>query len=79
MRRGESGTQTSLQPLERAANVAGAFELTADAKSHVSARHLLLVDDVLTTGATAAECARTLVEQGGARCVTVITFARALA
>ena len=79
VRRGESGTQTSLQPLERAANVAGAFELADDAGAHVMAQHLLLVDDVMTTGATAGECARTLVEQGGARCVTVVTFARALA
>jgi predicted amidophosphoribosyltransferase len=38
---------------------------------------VLLVDDVLTTGATAAECALTLVA-AGARCVTLITFARAL-
>ena len=78
-RRGESGTQTSLQPLERAANVAGAFELADDAAANVKAQHLLLVDDVMTTGATAGECARTLVEQGGARCVTVVTFARAIA
>ena len=79
VRRGESGTQTSLQPLERAANVAGAFELAGEARPHVNTQHLLLVDDVMTTGATAAECARALVEQGGARCVTVVTFARALA
>ena len=78
-RRGESGTQTSLQPLERAANVADAFALAADARPQVAARHLLLVDDVMTTGATAGECARVLVEQGGARCVSVVTFARALA
>ena len=53
VRRGESGTQTSLQPLERAANVAGAFELAVDAHAQVRGQHLLLVDDVMTTGATA--------------------------
>ncbi len=78
VRRGESGTQTSLQPLERAANVAGAFTLDDGARPHAQAQHLLLVDDVMTTGATAGECARALVEQGGARCVSVVTFARAI-
>ncbi|HEX6589285.1 MAG TPA: ComF family protein [Longimicrobiales bacterium] len=78
VRGGDAGTQTSLQPLARAANVAGAFRLADDAAQHVVARHLLLVDDVMTTGATAGECAQVLVEQG-ARCVTVVTFARALA
>jgi predicted amidophosphoribosyltransferase len=43
----------------------------------VAAAHLLLVDDILTTGATAVECARALVD-AGARCITVLTFARAL-
>lgn len=78
VRAGDAGTQTSLQPLERAANVAGAFRLAEDARMHVVAQHLLLVDDVMTTGATASECAQVLVGQG-ARCVTVVTFARALA
>jgi ComF family protein len=65
-------TQTTLQPAARAANVAGAFTLAAD----VSGRHVILVDDVLTTGATAAECANTL-HRAGACCIRLITFARA--
>ena len=78
VRQGEAGTQTRLQPLERAANVADAFRLDPDAaREQVAAKHLLLVDDVMTTGATAAECARALVGQG-ARCVSVVTFARAI-
>lgn len=77
-RRGEADTQTRLQPLERAANVAEAFLLAADAaREPIASKHLLLVDDVMTTGATAAECARVLVGEG-ARCVTVLTFARAI-
>jgi ComF family protein len=69
-------SQIALQPLERAANVAGAFQL-APQRPALDGEHILLVDDVLTTGATSAECAKTLVA-GGARCVSVVTFARAL-
>jgi ComF family protein len=65
-------TQTTLQPAARAANVAGAFAPGADC----AGLHVLLVDDVLTTGATAAECARTLAA-AGVCCVRLITFARA--
>jgi ComF family protein len=71
-----SDTQTALQPLERAANVAGAFRLR-DSTPSLKGAHVLLIDDVLTTGATVSECAQTLVA-GGARCVSVLTFARAL-
>jgi ComF family protein len=67
-----SRTQTTLQPAARAANVAGAFEAAAP----VAGAHIILVDDVLTTGATAAECARVL-DAAGACCVRLITFARA--
>lgn len=70
-------TQTHLQPAARAANVAGAFRVPRSAAPLLQGAHVLLVDDVLTTGATAAECAVTLVA-AGARCVTVVTFARAL-
>jgi predicted amidophosphoribosyltransferase len=65
-------TQTTLQPAARAANVAGAFAPGADC----TGLHVILVDDVLTTGATAVECARTLAT-AGACCVRLITFARA--
>jgi ComF family protein len=65
-------TQTALQPAARAANVAGAFE----AGCAVDGAHIILVDDVLTTGATAAECARVL-DAAGACCIRLVTFARA--
>jgi ComF family protein len=67
-----SRTQTALQPAARAANVAGAFAPAAD----VTAMHVILVDDVLTTGATAAECAGVLAA-AGACCVRLITLVRA--
>ncbi|MBI4545702.1 MAG: ComF family protein [Gemmatimonadetes bacterium] len=70
-------SQTTLQPAARGANVAGAFRVVAGRQRELAAAHVLLVDDVLTTGATAAECTRTLLA-AGARCVSVITFARAL-
>jgi ComF family protein len=76
-RAGSTTTQTVLQPLARGANVAGAFRVAERVHRQISGAHLLLVDDVLTTGATASECTRVLIE-AGARCVSLITFARAL-
>ena len=76
-RGGGATTQTVLQPAARGANVAGAFSVREGEAPALAGAHVLLVDDVLTTGATAVECARTLVATG-ARCVSVITFARAL-
>ncbi|NIQ60176.1 MAG: ComF family protein [Gemmatimonadetes bacterium] len=75
--RAAAGTsQTTLQPAARRANVAGAFSLAADRRHDIAGEHLLLVDDVLTTGATVTACAEVLVG-AGARCVSVLTFARA--
>jgi ComF family protein len=71
-RTGGTRTQTTLQPAARAANVAGAFQ----AAGAIDGLHVILVDDVLTTGATAAECARALIG-AGACCVRLVTFARA--
>ena len=65
--------QSELGAGERQANVRGAFEARAD----VSGRHVVVVDDVLTTGATMAECARALRAAGAAR-VGVVAVARVL-
>jgi ComF family protein len=71
-----TSSQTGLQPAARLANVAGAFALVRDAETEIAGEHLLLVDDVLTTGATVTACAEVLLA-GGARCVSIMTFARA--
>lgn len=68
--------QARLSPGERQANVAGAFAVPADGRLRVIDSHLLLVDDVLTTGATVQDCVRALCG-AGARAVSVLTFARA--
>ncbi len=71
-----TSSQIALQPAERGANVTGAFRVATGMERAVHEAGILLVDDVLTTGATAGECARVLVG-AGARFVSILTFARA--
>lgn len=59
----------------RARTMAGAFAVPERHKSRIRGAAILLVDDVFTTGATAASAARTLRRAGAAR-VDVITYAR---
>ena len=66
--------QVGLGVEERRRNVAGAFALRDPAA--VRGRTILLIDDVMTTGATVEECAKTL-RRGGARRVDVAVLARA--
>lgn len=65
----------------RANSVKGAFALAAagdaDAPRLLAGRHVVLVDDVYTSGATAAACARIL-KRGGATRVTILCWARVL-
>jgi ComF family protein len=72
-RKRETPTQTALTPEMRRANVAGAF-----AGMGVAGKRVVLVDDVLTTGATLGACAEALVAAGAER-VEAVTFARARA
>ncbi len=65
--------QTMLKPRQRFAGVRGAFRLRAG--YDLEGRRVLLVDDILTTGATASEIAR-LLKRAGASRVAVATLAR---
>jgi competence protein ComFC len=66
--------QAGLTSAKRRANVAAAFQIPNPAR--VKNQRVLLIDDVLTTGATAGACARAL-KKAGAHSVTVLTVARA--
>lgn len=67
--------QIGLSRVERASNVQGAFAVPADKTQEVRGRRLVLVDDVLTSGATADACARALL-RAKAKQVDVLVFAR---
>jgi ComF family protein len=64
----------SLQPHERRAHLRGAFKVTHPER--LAGREVLLLDDILTTGATARECSRILLAAGATK-VWVATVARA--
>src|SRR5262249_6434236 len=70
--------QVGLSQSERALNVQGAFRVLPPGKAAVAGRRLILVDDVVTTGATVDACARVLLRAGAAR-VDVLAFARVVA
>ncbi len=62
----------------RRRNVQGAFAVRKSREARLKDQKILLVDDVLTTGATAEACSRTL-KKAGAGCVDVLTLARVAA
>ncbi len=75
-----TSTQAKLQRRQRLENLRGVFALRLALpwrpRPDLLGRKILLVDDVLTTGATAHECAKVLKRQAGAEKVVVITAAR---
>ena len=74
-RRLNTRTQTQLTRAERAANMRAAFTTTPRAK--LNRERIIVVDDVLTTGATTSACARALL-QAGADKICVWTLARGI-
>jgi ComF family protein len=67
--------QVGLSRPQRASNVQGAFKVPADRQSEIAGRRLILIDDVLTSGATTDACARALLRAKAAQ-VDVLVFAR---
>lgn len=74
-RRKATPSQGGLGRKARFKNVAAAFAIAPTKRDYVTGKHILLVDDVLTTGATANECARVL-KRAGAASVGIASFAR---
>ena len=74
----ETRSQTELTPEQRVGNVAGSFQLVERGRERILGKHIMLVDDVVTTAATLNECARVLYA-AGARIISYVTFGRARA
>ena len=73
-----TASQAGLTSSKRRKNVSGAFQASRrpSMRAALDGHSVLLIDDVMTTGATAAACARAL-KRAGARQVTLLTLARA--
>jgi ComF family protein len=70
--------QVGLSKPDRAVNVQGAFRVPPEEKALIKGKRLVLIDDVLTSGATVDTCARALLRAGCAH-VDVLVFARVVA
>ena len=75
VRRKRTGTQGGKSRRARQRNVQGAFKVPARHRAQLRDKRVLLVDDVMTTGATLDATARALL-RGGASAVDVVTLAR---
>ncbi|MEO8312341.1 MAG: phosphoribosyltransferase family protein [Caldimonas sp.] len=71
----ETSHQLALPLADRAGNVGGAFAVEPRRRAELVGRHVAIVDDVMTTGSTAAELAR-VVRQAGAATVEIWVLAR---
>ena len=72
-RKRRTETQVGLSAYQRAENVRGAFEVPEGMRERLKGKRVLLVDDLMTTGATLAACARGL-RRGGAASVHGLTL-----
>lgn len=76
VRRRPTPTQTALSKADRIKNVRGAFEINKTLKGKIAKdAKIIVVDDVMTSGATLNECARAL-RRGGYKSVRAFAFAR---
>src|SRR5690606_38473866 len=69
-----TANQVGLSRQARRRNVAGAFAVPPRARSRIEGANVLLVDDVITTGATVGACTRALIKAGAGR-VDVLALA----
>lgn len=77
VRRRRTQPQTGFSRNEREENVRGAFEVPETCRPELEGKQILLVDDVMTTGATIAACTKTLLK-AGVKQVRVLTLARVI-
>ena len=75
VRRRNTRPMGGLSPAQRARNLRGAFAVRPNRGARLRGKRVLLIDDVMTTGATVGACARTLIG-AGAGAVDVLTLAR---
>jgi len=72
-----TASQVGLTADQRRRNVRGVFKVDRAHRGRVRGKNVVIVDDVITTGATAEACARALKRAGAAR-VDVLALARAV-
>jgi ComF family protein len=72
----DTQSQVRLTPSDRARNVSGAFVVPDHHRASLHDRHVVLVDDVITTAATVNAAVEAL-QEGGARIISCVTFGRA--
>ena len=77
LRQRATPTQVGLDEAARRKNVRGAFAVAGGQAGTLTAKRVLLIDDVRTTGATAGACAAVMREAGAAQ-IDVLTFALVL-
>ncbi|MEC7437626.1 MAG: ComF family protein, partial [Pseudomonadota bacterium] len=75
IRRRATRSQGGLSRHQRMRNVTGAFDVPPSARAHLQDRPVLLIDDVMTTGATLGEAARRVQAAGGGD-VSALVLAR---
>jgi predicted amidophosphoribosyltransferase len=75
VRKRPTKTQTKLSRKLRKQNVHGAFSISPEKKRLIENKNIILVDDIVTTGATTSECASTLIAAGAGK-IRILSLVR---